>query len=75
MAILLLGLNLAMRATKAITHPHPVLVQKTVGLMLLSLIFLDAIMVFSVSGDAKLAAIVIALVGPAILLRKVIPMS
>ena len=38
MAILLLGLNLAMRATKAITHPHPVLVQKTVGLMLLSLI-------------------------------------
>lgn len=75
MAILLLGLNMAMRATKAITHPHPIVVQKTVGLMLLSLIFLDAIMVFSLSGDAKLAAIVIALVGPAILLRKVIPMS
>lgn len=75
MAILVLGLNLAMRATSAITHGGPVRIQKTVGLMLLSLIFLDAIMVFSLSGNARLAAIVISLVAPAMLLRRAIPMS
>ena len=75
MGLLLLGLNLTMRATNAITHPRPILIQKTVGLMLLSLIFLDAILVFSLTADAKLAVIVILLVGPASLLRRIIPMS
>lgn len=75
MGLLLLGLNLTMRATNAITHPRPILIQKTVGLMLLSLIFLDAILVFSLTADAKLAIIVIFLVVPASLLRRIIPMS
>lgn len=75
MGLLLLGLNLTMRATNAITHPRPILIQKTVGLMLLSLIFLDAILVFSLTADAKLAVIVVLLVGPASLLRRIIPMS
>ena len=75
MALLILSLNLLMRAAAVIPSPQPRTIQKTVGLMLLCIIFLDAIMVFAITADAKLAALVIMLVAPASLLRRVIPMS
>ena len=75
MALLILSLNLLMRAAAVIPSPQPRRIQKTVGLMLLGIIFLDAIMVFAMTADAKLAALVIMLVAPASLLRRVIPMS
>jgi hypothetical protein len=75
MALLILSLNLLMRAAAAIPSGSPRRIQKTVGLMLLCIIFLDAIMVFAMTADAKLAALVIMLVAPASLLRRIIPMS
>ena len=75
MALLILSLNLLMRAAAAVPAPSPKRIQKTVGLMLLCIIFLDAIMVFAMTADAKLAALVIMLVAPASLLRRLIPMS
>jgi hypothetical protein len=75
MALLILSLNLLMRAAAVVPSPQPRRIQQTVGLMLLSIIFLDAIMVFAITSDAKLAALVIMLVAPASLLRRVIPMS
>lgn len=75
MALLILSLNLLMRAAAAVPSGSPRRIQQTVGLMLLCIIFLDAIMVFAMTADAKLAALVIMLVAPASLLRRVIPMS
>ena len=75
MALLLLSLNLLMRATAAIADPKPHRVQRTVGLMLLSIILIDAIVVSGLTGDAGLAATVVILVAPAMLLRRIIPMS
>jgi len=75
MALLILSLNLLMRAAAVLPSPQPRRIQQTVGLMLLCIIFLDAIMVFAMTADAKLAALVIMLVAPASLLRRVIPMS
>ncbi len=54
--------------------PQPQHIQKTVGL-LLYIIFLDAIMVFAMTADGKLAALIIMLVPAASLLRRVVPMS
>jgi hypothetical protein len=75
MALLILSLNLLMRAAAVFPSPQPRRIQQTVGLMLLCIIFLDAIMVFAMTADAQLAALVIMLVAPASLLRRVIPMS
>lgn len=75
MALLILSLNLLMRAASAIPSGAPRRIQKTVGLMLLCIIFLDAIVVFAMTADAKLAALVIMLVAPASILRRLIPMS
>jgi hypothetical protein len=75
MALLLLGLNLTMRAAAAITRNIPRLLQQTVGLMLLCLIFLDGILVFSLTGSADRALTIILLIAPAVLLKRVIPMS
>ena len=43
--------------------------------MLLSVIFLDAIIVFALTGNSRLAVLTIALVAPASLLKRFIPMS
>jgi 4-hydroxybenzoate polyprenyltransferase len=75
MALLLFTLNILMRVTSVISKPSPRLVQKTVGLLLLSIIFLDAIIVFALTGNSRLAVLTIALVAPASLLRRFIPMS
>lgn len=75
MALLLLGLNLLMRGAAVVPDPKPHRIQKTVGLMLLCIIFLDAVLVFGMTADAKLAAIVVMLVVPASLIRRLVPMS
>lgn len=75
MGLLLLGLNLSMRAAAAMSAARPQLIQQTVGLMLLSLIFRDAMIVFAVTGNAQLALVVIGLLIPASLLRRIIPLS
>ncbi len=75
MALLILGLNILMRAAIVIGNPQPVRIQRTVGLMLLCIIFLDALMVFGLTGDVKNAVLVIMLIAPASLVRRFIPMS
>ncbi len=75
LGLLLLALNLCMRAAAAITQLQPRLIQRTVGLMLLSLIFQDAILTFALTGNAGLALIVMGLMLPASLLRQFVPMS
>ena len=75
MALLILGLNILMRAAIVVGNPQPVRIQRTVGLMLLCIIFLDALMVFGLTGDVKHAVLVIMLIAPASLVRRFIPMS
>jgi 4-hydroxybenzoate polyprenyltransferase len=75
MGLLLLGLNLSMRAAGAMSTGSPRLIQQTVGLMLLSLIFRDTMLVFALTGNAQLALITMSLLIPASLLRRVIPLS
>ncbi len=75
LALLILCLNLAVRMTATIGDPKPQRVQRTVGLMLLCIILIDALVVFGFTGDAQLAALVMLLIVPAMLLRRVIPMT
>ena len=75
MAFLILGLNILMRSVVSILNPVPARVQRTVGLMLLCIIILDALVVFGLTGNAQNAALVIALIVPASLFRRFIPMS
>lgn len=77
-AAIALGLiagNLLLRGAVAIRDGSPRRIQQTVGLQLLSIIFLDATVVFARTGDASLAALVICLVVPATLMKRVIPLS
>ena len=75
MGLMLLALNLSMRAAAAISTRRAPLIQQTVGLMLLSLIFRDTMLVFALTGNAQLALIQMSLLIPASLLRRVIPLS
>jgi hypothetical protein len=75
MALLILGLNVLLRAATVVINPQPVKIQRTVGLMLLCIIFLDALTVFGLTGDVKHAVLIIMLVAPASLVRRFIPMS
>lgn len=74
-ALGLVAANVLIRCARAIKINQPILLQKTVGFMLLNIIFMDAAMVFSVTGDARLASTVIILVFPATLMKKFIPLS
>ncbi len=75
MALLILGLNVLLRAATVVSNPQPGRIQRTVGLMLLCIIFLDALTVFGLTGDVKHAVLIIMLVAPASLVRRFIPMS
>lgn len=75
MALLILGLNILLRAATVVGNPQPARIQRTVGLMLLCIIFLDALMVFGLTGDVKHAVLIVMLVAPASLVRRFIPMS
>lgn len=75
LSLALIGGNILVRTEQAIRSGIPRVLQKTVGLMLLNVIFLDAAMVFGSTGDSRLASIVVMLVVPAMLLKRLIPMS
>lgn len=75
MALLILSLNILMRTSIAIVNAQPGRIQRTVGLFLLCIIILDALMVFGMTGDPKAAVLVIMLIAPASLIRRVVPMS
>lgn len=65
------------RAVAAMFNPSPGLVQAAVGVMLLSLISINAMVIYYYRGDdgINFAIATLALVGPAILIRRWIPMT
>lgn len=75
LAMALVAANLVLRCRAAWRSLQPRVIQRTVGFMLLSIIFLDASVVFAMSGNAAIAALVVILVIPASLLKRVIPLS
>ena len=75
LALALIAANLFIRSRKAIHSGQPRIVQKTVGIMLMNIIFIDATMVFAATGSSQLATLVVALVIPALLLKRFIPLS
>lgn len=74
-ALGLIAANVLLRGISATRSGVPRLIQKTVGLLLLSIIFLDATMTFCITGDGALASLVVILVLPARMLKRFIPMS
>ncbi|HIE96972.1 MAG: UbiA family prenyltransferase [Fuerstiella sp.] len=74
-ALCLIAANVGLRCVRAIQVNQSMLLQKTVGFMLLNIIFIDAAMVFCMTGSGRLASLVVILVIPATLMKRVIPMS
>lgn len=74
-ALALIAGNIGWRCANAIRANQPVILQKTVGFMLLNIIFIDAAMTFGWTGSAQLASLVVILVIPATLMKRIIPMS
>ena len=75
LALALVAVNIARRSMRAIAANQPRLLQKTVGFMLLNIIFIDAAMVFFATGSPQKAACVVILVVPATLMKRFIPLS
>lgn len=75
LALALVATNLTVRGVSVAGNPQPMLVQKTVGLMLLSIIFLDTATILGLTGNARLATLCLMLVIPATLLKRLIPLS
>lgn len=74
-ALSLVAANVFIRCTRAIKANQSILLQKTVGFMLLNIIFMDAAMVFFATGSGRLATTVVILVIPATLMKRFIPLS
>lgn len=74
-ALSLIAANVALRAVRAINAGQPILLQKTVGFMLLNVIFIDAAMTFCCTESGRLATLVVVLVVPATLSKRLIRMS
>lgn len=75
LVICLLTANILYRTRNAVKAQQSRLLQKTVGFMLLNIIFFDAAMTFCLTGSSQLAACILILVIPASLLKKVLPLS
>jgi len=75
LALAVVAVNVGRRSIRAIAANQPRLLQKTVGFMLLNIIFLDAAMVFFATGSPQKAAFVVILVIPATLMKRFIPLS
>lgn len=71
----LIIVHLLLRAALAVQDPKPRNVQRMVGLFLLTVIFIDAVSAFAWTGDSQKATVIVMLVLPARLLRRVIPMT
>lgn len=74
-ALAIVAINVIRRSITAIQSNQPRLLQKTVGFMLLNIIFLDAAMVFFATGSPQKAACSVILVVPATLMKRFIPLS
>lgn len=74
-ALALIAANVSFRSLRAIKVNRPGLLQKNVGFMLLNIVFMDAAMTFAMTGSSRLATIVVILVIPATLMKRVIPLS
>ncbi|MEZ6132394.1 MAG: UbiA family prenyltransferase [Planctomycetaceae bacterium] len=74
-ALSLIAANVSLRCVRAIRSNQPVLLQKTVGFMLLNIIFVDAAMTFCLTGSGRLATVVVILVIPATLMKRILPLS
>ncbi|MDG2128101.1 MAG: UbiA family prenyltransferase [Fuerstiella sp.] len=74
-ALCLIAGNVGLRCGQAIQVNQSRLLQKTVGFMLLNIIFVDAAMVFCTTGSGRMASLVVIMVIPATLMKRVIPMS
>lgn len=73
--VCLLMVNILFRVSVAVRARQSRLLQKTVGFMLLNIIFFDAAMTFCLTGSGQLASCILILVIPATLLKKVLPLS
>lgn len=77
-SLLLYGLllvNIMMRGIAAVRDPEPGRVRRTIGMLLLCIILLDAAAVFGLTGSGALAAVIVLLIVPAMFLRRYVPMS
>ena len=74
-ALGLIAMSVGFRSLRAVQANEPRLLQKSVGFMLLNIIFIDAAMTFCFTGSGRLATLVVILVIPATLMKRVIPMS
>ncbi len=63
------------RLAVAITQPTPSAVQMAIKVLLLSLVMIDATLIFAFNGNVELAMITVALLIPAIGLSRLIPMT
>ena len=70
-----IAITIVRRLTRAITEPSPDRVQAAVKMMLLSLLMLDATLVVYVSGNSVYGIAVAAMLLPAFILAKRIPMT
>lgn len=71
----IVGINILRRVILAVRSTHPAALPKTVGYMLLQIIFLDAAFTFALTGNARFTACILILTFPATALKRVIPMS
>ncbi|MFN0196878.1 MAG: UbiA family prenyltransferase [Planctomycetaceae bacterium] len=77
-ALIVLGvvaLTINMRLVRALTDPSPLMVQQGVRIMLLSLVTLDATLIFFKTGNVQYAMLTLALLIPANSLSRIIPMT
>ena len=75
LALALVAANIVRASVRAISSGESIRLQKHVGFMLLNIIFIDAAMTFCVTGSSSFAFLIVACVVPAILLKKIIPLS
>ena len=75
MMLALIVVSINRRLIAAIRDPRPQRVQATVGILLLSLIMLDATLALAASGRTTPALLIAALLIPAVVLKRWIPMT
>tara|TARA_Y100001960_G_scaffold253013_1_gene270319 strand:- start:662 stop:1162 length:501 start_codon:yes stop_codon:yes gene_type:complete len=73
MALIVVSIN--RRLIAAIRDPRPERVQSGVGILLLSLVMIDATLALAASGETAPALVIAALLIPALVLRRWIPMT
>jgi hypothetical protein len=73
MALIVVSIN--RRLIAAIRDPRPERVQSGVGILLLSLVMIDATLALAASGETTPALVIASLLIPALVLRRWVPMT